>query len=52
MRKQTMEPVLGTIKRVMGWRQMSLRGLDKARGEWSLVTVACNIKRLQVLGAA
>ena len=52
LRKQTVEPVFGIIKRVMGWRQMSMRGLDKARGEWSLVTMAWNIKRLHVLRAA
>jgi len=52
LRKQTVEPVFGIIKRVMGWRQMSMRGLDKARGEWSLVTMAWNIKRLHVLQAA
>ena len=51
LRKQTVEPVFGIIKRVMGWRQMSMRGLDKARGEWSLVTMAWNIKRLNVLRA-
>ena len=44
--------VFGIIKRVMGWRQMSMRGLEKARGEWSLVTMAWNIKRLHVLRAA
>ena len=52
LRKQTVEPVFGIIKRVMGWSQMSMRGLDKARGEWSLVTMAWNIKRLHVLQAA
>ena len=52
LRKQTVEPVFGIIKRVMGWRQMSMRGMDKARGEWSLVTMAWNIKRLHVLRAA
>jgi hypothetical protein len=52
LRKQTVEPVFGIIKRVMGWRQMSMRGLAKARGEWSLVTMAWNIKRLHVLQAA
>jgi len=51
-RKQTVEPVFGIIKRVMGWRQMSMRGLDKAQGEWSLVTMAWNIKRMHVLRAA
>ena len=51
LRKQTVEPVFGIIKRVMGWSQMSMRGLEKARGEWSLVTMAWNIKRLHVLRA-
>jgi transposase len=49
LRKQTVEPVFGIIKHVMGWRQMSMRGLAKAQGEWSLVTMAWNIKRLHVL---
>lgn len=52
LRKQTVEPVFGIIKRVMGWRQMSMRGLEKAQGEWSLVTMAWNIKRMHVLRAA
>lgn len=51
LRKQTVEPVFGIIKHVMGWRQMSMRGLDKAQGEWSLVTMAWNIKRMHVLRA-
>lgn len=49
LRKQTPEPVFGIIKSVMGFRQFSLRGLDKVRGEWSLVTIAWNIKRMFVL---
>lgn len=52
LRKQTVEPVFGIIKHVMGWRQMSMRGLDKAEGEWTLVTLAWNVKRLHVLRAA
>ena len=52
LRKQTVEPVFGIIKRVMGWRQMSMRGLAKAQGQWSLVTMAWNIKRMHVLRAA
>jgi hypothetical protein len=52
LRKQTVEPVFGIIKRVMGWRQMSMRGLLKAQGEWKLVTMAWNIKRMHVLRAA
>ena len=52
LRKQTVEPVFGIIKHAMGWRQMSMRGLDKAAGEWTLVTLAWNVKRLHVLRAA
>ena len=40
LRKQTPEPVFGTIKSVLGFRQFSLRGLEKVRGEWSLVAMA------------
>ncbi len=49
LRKQTPEPVFGIIKSVMGFRQFSLRGLDKVRGEWNLVTLAWNIKRMFTL---
>ena len=49
LRKQIPEPVFGIIKSVMGFRQFLLRGLDKVRGEWSLVTMAWNMKRLFVL---
>jgi hypothetical protein len=52
LRKQTVEPVFGIIKHVMGWRQVSMRELDKAQGEWNLVTMAWNIKRMHVLCAA
>jgi transposase len=49
LRKQTPEPVFGIIKSVMGFRQFQLRGIDKVRGEWSLVTMAWNLKRMFVL---
>lgn len=52
LRKQMPEPVFGIIKAVMGFRQFSLRGLDKAKGEWTLVTLAWNIKRMFALGCA
>ena len=45
-RKQTVEPVFGVIKAAMGFRQFLLRGIDKVRGEWQLVTMAYNFKRL------
>jgi Transposase DDE domain len=44
--KQTPEPVFGIIKAAMGFRQFLLRGLDRVRGEWSLVTMAWNVKRI------
>lgn len=49
LRKQTVEPVFGIIKSVMGFRQFSMRGLAKARGEWTLVCLAWNLKRMAVL---
>jgi len=49
LRKQTPEPVFGIIKSVMGFRQFSLRGLHKVRGEWDLVTLAWNVKRMFAL---
>ncbi|HTZ68300.1 MAG TPA: transposase [Roseiarcus sp.] len=52
LRKQTPEPVFGVIKSALGFCQFSMRGLAKARGEWSLVTMAWNIKRMFVLAPA
>ena len=49
LRKQTPEPVFGIIKSVLGFRQFQLRGLEKVRGEWNLVTMAWNIKRMFTL---
>jgi transposase len=49
LRKATVEPVIGIIKEVMGFRQFSLRGLAAAAGEWCLVCLAFNLKRLHVL---
>jgi transposase len=49
LRKQVPEPVFGIIKSVLGFRQFLLRGLDRVRGEWRLVTMAWNIKRLFAL---
>ena len=48
-RKQTVEPVFGIIKHGMKFRQFLLRGIDKVRGEWSLVTLAYNCRRLHTL---
>ncbi len=49
LRKCTVEPVIGVIKEAIGFRQFSLRGLQKADGEWCLVCLAFNLRRLQVL---
>jgi transposase len=46
LRKQTPEPVFGIIKSVMGYRQAMLRGLENVKGEWNLVTMSWNIKRM------
>ena len=46
LRKQTPEPVFGIIKSVMGYRQCLLRGLENVRGEWNLVTMSWNIRRM------
>jgi transposase len=48
-RKHTPEPVFGIIKSVLGFRQFLLPGLEKVRGEWSLVTMAWNMKRIFIL---
>jgi len=49
LRKQAVEPVFVIIKSVMGLRQCLLRGLDAVRGEWSLMTMAWNIRRRATL---
>ena len=49
LRKSTVEPVIGIIKEVLGFRQFSLRGLGPASGEWTLVCLAYNLKRLHTL---
>jgi transposase len=51
-RKCTVEPVVGIIKEAMGFRQFSLRGQDKVCGEWCLVCLAYNLRRLHVLQGA
>ena len=48
-RKSTVEPVFGIIKAVMGFRQFLLRGFVSAQGEWDLVCIAWNLKRLHAL---
>lgn len=52
LRKCTVEPVIGIIKEILGFRQFSLRGLKKVTGEWCLVCLAFNLKRLHILMTA
>jgi len=52
LRKCTVEPVIGIIKEILGFRQFSLRGLKKVIGEWCLVCPAFNLKRLHILMTA
>ena len=49
LRKSTVEPVIGIIKEILGFRQFSLRGLWAAAGEWCLVCLAFNLKRMHTL---
>ena len=51
-RKHTVEPVFGIIKHGMKFRQFLLRGIDKVRIEWQLLTLACNCRRLHTLSLA
>jgi len=49
LRKCTVEPVIGIIKEILGFRQFSLRGLIHVAGEWCLVCLAFNLKRIHSL---
>jgi transposase len=51
LRQQTVEPVFGILKSVLGFRQFLLRGLAKVSLEWELVCLAYNVRRLHTLGA-
>ena len=51
-RRQTVEPVFGVIKAVLGFAGFSLRGFEKVEGEWTLVALAYNCKRLHKLSLA
>jgi hypothetical protein len=51
-RKQTVEPVFGIIKEVLGFRRFSMRGKEKAETEWSLVCLSYNLKKIfKLMGA-
>lgn len=49
LRKQTVEPVFGNIKRAMGFRQTLLRGKRKVEGEFTLACIAWNIRHLHAM---
>jgi transposase len=51
-RKSTVEPAFGTIKEAMGFSQFSLRGTEKVSGEWTLVCLAYDLRRLRTLEAS
>jgi transposase len=46
MRGKSVEPAIGQIKAVRGFKQFMLRSLEKVKGEWSLITMAHNILKL------
>lgn len=48
-RKSTVEPVFGIIKHIMGFRQFMLRGFENAKGEWNLICIAYNLKRMHTM---
>ena len=45
-RKQSVEPVFGIIKSAIGCTQFHLRGIEKVKAEWKLITLAYNCKRM------
>lgn len=51
LRQQTVEPVFGILKSALGFRTFRLRGKAGAALEWTLVTLAYNLRRLHRLGA-
>ncbi len=51
LRQHTVEPVFGILKAALGFRSFRLRGLAGAATEWTLLTVAYNLRHLRRLGA-
>ena len=51
-RKWIAEPPNGWIKNVLGFRQFSVRGLQRVRAEWKLVCMALNLRRMSNMQAA
>lgn len=48
-RKHLVEAVNGWIKHILGFRQFSLRGLNAVQGEWDLVCLSLNLRRMSSL---
>jgi transposase len=48
-RKAIVEPVFGWVKEILGFRRFRLRGFESVSGEWDLVCLAVNLKRLNTL---
>ena len=46
-RKHLVESPFGWVKNVLGFRDFSLRGMRKVQGEWNLVCLALNLRRMQ-----
>jgi transposase len=46
IRRTTVEPVFGQLKKHLGFREFSLRGLSKVKGEFALLAAAHNLKKL------
>jgi transposase len=51
-RKWIAEPPNGWIKSVLGFRQFSMRGLEKAQAEFKLVCLALNLRRMGAMQMA
>jgi len=51
LRQQTVEPIFGILKAALGFRAFRLRGLAGVATEWTLLTLAYNLRRLHRLGA-
>jgi transposase len=46
LRKITIEPGFGILKSVLGFARFGLRGLEKVKNEWQLISLAFNCRRL------
>ena len=51
-RKWLAEPPNGWIKKVLGFRQFSMRGLHRVQAEWKLVCMALNLRRMATMQPA